>query len=180
MNKKIILSVSIVAIVAAAVIGATTAFFSDTEQSTGNTFTAGSLDLKVDSECTYNGVEQPGCTWLTPKDLATGDLFFNYDDVKPGDTGEDTISLHVDTNDAYICAQISNLNTTERGCNEAEAEVDSSCGTTDLVQGELQNYLKFTIWKDTDCDNVLDTGTQGTPGQCIDGPHAGDQTIFSC
>jgi predicted ribosomally synthesized peptide with SipW-like signal peptide len=35
--------------------GATGAFFSDTETSTGNTFAAGSLDLRVDSEAHYNG-----------------------------------------------------------------------------------------------------------------------------
>ena len=46
--KKILLSLSVVAAVAVVVVGATTAFFSDTETSTGNTFTAGELDLLVD------------------------------------------------------------------------------------------------------------------------------------
>ena len=32
-----------------------------------------------------------------------GKLFFNFTDVKPGDIGEDTISLHVNTNNAYAC-----------------------------------------------------------------------------
>ncbi|PIW76653.1 MAG: hypothetical protein CO001_00190, partial [Candidatus Portnoybacteria bacterium CG_4_8_14_3_um_filter_40_10] len=41
--KKIIISLSIIAAVAAIAIGATTAYFSDTETSTGNTFTAGSI-----------------------------------------------------------------------------------------------------------------------------------------
>ncbi|HBB53974.1 TPA: hypothetical protein DCZ79_00530, partial [Candidatus Nomurabacteria bacterium] len=44
MNKKIIVSLSVVAAVAAITVGATTAFFSDTETSTGNTFTAGAID----------------------------------------------------------------------------------------------------------------------------------------
>jgi predicted ribosomally synthesized peptide with SipW-like signal peptide len=39
------------------VLGATSAFFSDTETSTGNTFTAGAIDLKVDSEGHYNGYD---------------------------------------------------------------------------------------------------------------------------
>ena len=47
--KKIILSLSVIAVAAAVVVGATTAFFSDTETSTGNTFTAGSIDLKIDN-----------------------------------------------------------------------------------------------------------------------------------
>src|SRR5688572_21468959 len=53
-NKRIALrSVSIVASLAL-VAGATFAFFSDTETSSGNTFTAGQLDLKV------NDVDNPG------------------------------------------------------------------------------------------------------------------------
>lgn len=48
--KKILVSVSIIAAVAAVVIGVTTAFFSDTETSTGNTLTAGVIDIVVDDE----------------------------------------------------------------------------------------------------------------------------------
>ncbi|MFA6338593.1 MAG: TasA family protein [Candidatus Paceibacterota bacterium] len=45
--KKIILSLAVIALTATAAVGATRAWFSDTETSTGNTFTAGTLDLKV-------------------------------------------------------------------------------------------------------------------------------------
>lgn len=48
--KKILISLSIIAAAAAVVIGATTAYFSDTETSTGNTFTAGVIDISVDGE----------------------------------------------------------------------------------------------------------------------------------
>jgi len=48
--KKILISVSVIAAAAAVVIGATTAYFSDTETSTGNTFTAGVIDISVDGE----------------------------------------------------------------------------------------------------------------------------------
>ncbi|MDD5433725.1 MAG: TasA family protein [Candidatus Pacebacteria bacterium] len=51
MNKKIIISLAIIGIVGAIAVGGTVAYFTDTETSTGNTFTAGTLDLKVDSEC---------------------------------------------------------------------------------------------------------------------------------
>ena len=48
MNKKILLSVSaIVAIVAVAAV-ATTAYFSDTQTATGNTFSAGTIEMAVD------------------------------------------------------------------------------------------------------------------------------------
>jgi len=48
--KKIILSVAIVSAAAAIVIGGSIAYFSDTETSVGNVFTAGTLDLRVDSD----------------------------------------------------------------------------------------------------------------------------------
>jgi len=46
--NKILISLSTIAVVAAIAVGGTVAYFSDTETSVGNTFTAGTLDLKVD------------------------------------------------------------------------------------------------------------------------------------
>jgi len=58
MNKKIIISLSVIGVVAAIAIGGTIAYFNDTETSTGNIFTAGSIDLKVDHLFqSYNGSE---------------------------------------------------------------------------------------------------------------------------
>jgi predicted ribosomally synthesized peptide with SipW-like signal peptide len=162
-KKKLIISLGIIGGIAAVVIGGTIAYFSDIEESTGNTFTAGNLDLKVDSECSYNGVPQQFCTWAL-KDLETGNLFFNYDDVKPGDYGEDTISLHIDYNDAYVCAGILNLESQENGCNNPEKITEPNCEQDEI--GELQNNLLFTVWKDTDCDNVLDAGVPEVLGSC--------------
>ena len=150
MNKKIILSLAVIGVVAAIAVGGTVAYFTDTETSTGNTFTAGILDLKVDSECTYNGVAVSECTWGL-KDL-DGDVFFNYNDIKPGDSGENTISLHVQ-NDAYVCAEITNLVSADNSCTEPELESEPGCATSS--EGELAENLVFTIWMDTDCDNIL-------------------------
>lgn len=50
--KKILLSVATVGVVGALAAGATSAWFSDTETSTGNTFTAGTLDLAVNGQNT--------------------------------------------------------------------------------------------------------------------------------
>ena len=55
--KKILLSLGTLVVVGAIVVGATIAFYNDTETSTGNIFVAGSIDLKVDHTlATYNGV----------------------------------------------------------------------------------------------------------------------------
>ncbi|MGB9903868.1 MAG: TasA family protein [Desulfotomaculales bacterium] len=48
MKKKIFASMFMIALMAALVGGATFAYFNDTETSTGNSFAAGTLDLKLD------------------------------------------------------------------------------------------------------------------------------------
>jgi len=153
--KKILLSLLLISSVAILSLAASGAFFSDTERSTGNVFQAGAIDLKVDSECTYNGAPSSQCgTWLL-KDLEpTIDKFFNFIDIKPGDWGENTISLHVYNNDAWVCAEVSGLANLDNTQTEPESLVD----TNGLVTGELQDALEMTIWRDLDCDNILDSG----------------------
>ena len=75
MNKKIIISLSVIGAVAAIAVGGTIAYFSDTETSSGNTFTAGTLNLTVN---TNDG---------------TNTVVFNVSDVKPGDKGDGTWAL---------------------------------------------------------------------------------------
>ena len=55
--KRIILSLLTLGIVAVVATGATTALLSDEEISSGNTFTAGAVDLGVDNHSYYNGNE---------------------------------------------------------------------------------------------------------------------------
>src|SRR3989344_1789498 len=103
MRRIIISLVMIGGIGGALAIGTTGAFFNDRETSTGNTFAAGAVDLKIGNESYYNGAVSEGTTWLNPTDLVEGLLFFNFKDLKPDDEGEDTISIHVNDNDAYVC-----------------------------------------------------------------------------
>ena len=72
MNKKLIISLSIIGVVAVAAIGATVAYYNDTETSTGNIFTAGTLDLKVDhTRASYNGEECETCHLKVVSDSTT-------------------------------------------------------------------------------------------------------------
>ncbi len=77
MRKKILFSMLAIAISAAVVIGGTTAFFSDTETSTGNTFTAGAIDLKIDHKSiVYNGEEcEEDCVEDTTNNLILNGSF---------------------------------------------------------------------------------------------------------
>lgn len=165
--KRILMSLSVIGVAAAVVIGGTSAFFSDTETSVGNTFTAGAIDLQIDNESYYlmdeDGMMIPSeeTTWETAADLDDGNgpstnnayLFFDFHDLKPGDIGEDTISLTVQNNDAWACMDFDITSTPENGQNEPEAAVDPTDGDQ---EGELQNEVNFVWWVD-DGDNVLET-----------------------
>jgi len=149
--KKILLSIATLGVVGAMVVGGTTAIFSDTEVSTGNTFTAGAIDLTIDNESYYNGVFNRGTSWLQ-KDLTDGDWFFHFEDLKPGDWGEDTISLHVNNNDSYLCADVTLKSNQDNGSTEPELndETPYTAG-----EGELADHVNFIAWAD-DGDNVLE------------------------
>ena len=161
--KKILLSTALILLVSGAlVVGGTGAFFSDTEISTGNTFSAGAIDLKIDNTSYYNGAVSTSTTW-TLTDL-TIEKFFDFPDLKPGDRGEDTISLHVESNDAYLCANVKLTSNDDNGLTEPEALIDATDGPG---LGELASLVNFMWWAD-DGDNVLEEDenviTQGPIG----------------
>jgi predicted ribosomally synthesized peptide with SipW-like signal peptide len=189
MIRKILLSAGMLVFVGAAALGATGAFFNDVETSTGNTFAAGEIDLKVDSEQHYNNMVcvpntsteqnltdyywQPEVGFQVPvghypaqgsscngtwalSDLVQGvQKFFNFDDIKPGDEGENTISLHITSNPAWACINVSLTKNDDNDVTEPESsalgELDLITETvpdSDLFDGELAQNLKFAAWLD--------------------------------
>lgn len=156
---RILGSMAMIIFAGAVATGATGAFFSDTETSTGNTFTAGALDLQIDNESYVTNssgqlVASNNNTWSL-SDL-TNQLFFSFTDLKPGDIGEDTISIHAGTNDAWACLAVDVTATPENSLEGPEVDA-SDAGPAGGDNGELQNYLNFTFWRD-DGDNVFETG----------------------
>ena len=172
MNTKILVSLLVIGLTAIAIGGGMTgAFFSDTETSSGNTFTAGAIDLKVDNHCYYNGNEciydgnagrycwdangnsecetgEETCTCTWNLDDLNGHVFADFSDLKPGDWGEDTISFHVDSNKAWLCAKVEITEDDDVDCTEPETEEEGNdCGTGN--NGELDNYLEVFAWVDT-------------------------------
>lgn len=184
--KRIITSLFLItATVSALVVGATGAFFSDTEVSTGNTFAAGAIDLKIDNESYYNGnvcaadandvdadLNTTELVWqgnaLYPEvgtdcstsfplsDLDSGLLFFNFTDLKPDDEGEDTISIHVQNN-AWACMDVTLTSNDDVSTTEPEGEVDVVEDINNTWDGELAQNLQFFWWAD-DGDNVYEVG----------------------
>jgi len=152
--KRIFLSLTLIVIAGSALFfGGTKAFFSDTETSTANVFRAGAVNLLIGNESYYNGIFNENTSWSL-RDL-TVERFFDFDDLKPGDYGEDTISLYVDNNDSYLCADIVLTSNDENGCTGPESLVDDTCGNPGVGEGELAGLVNFIWWVD-DGDNVLE------------------------
>lgn len=193
------MSLGMIVFVGALVAGGTGAFFSDTETSEGNTFTAGAIDLTVDSEQHYNNtvcvdgeweldegevLESPqypvigsACsgTWLAT-DLGA-ETFFNFTDVKPGDEGENTISLHVDSNDAYACVDVSLTANDDMSSNEPELEAGDTPNTGSLFDGELAQNMNFFAWSDWGATPGFQGDTD--PGEGDNIWQAGEPQLFS-
>jgi hypothetical protein len=122
---------------------------------TGQTFaTGGGIDLLIDAKSTYNGVLVPSATWALKNLQPYSDRFFKLDDIKPGDHGESTISLHVKNKDAWACMTFKNLKDKENGRNEPESIVDP---TSSSASGELSKGMEFFSWFD-DGDNIFEVG----------------------
>jgi len=151
-TPRLLLSFATLLGATALIIGATFAFFSDTETSANNTLEAGALDLKIDNTSYYNGVLNQDTTW-TLSDL-TDQLFFDFQDIKPSDFGEDTMSFHVD-NDSWVCAEFTLTENSDNTCTEPELLDDVTCEEPGLDDGELAQNINFVFWED-DGDNVLE------------------------
>ncbi|MFO7793514.1 MAG: TasA family protein [Candidatus Nanohaloarchaea archaeon] len=145
MNKHILASLIIIGLVGIGLGSTTMAMFNDTETSQGNQFTAGELDLKVDWEESYNG-EHVETQNLTNDPGA----IFDFEDLKPGDHGEATISLHLEDNPGWIWMNLNQTSNWDNACTEPERKAEGQCGS----EGELDEELEFVIWAD-DGDNVL-------------------------
>ena len=89
-----------------------------------------------------------------PEDVFEGfegqESLIQLDDVKPGDEGEITFSLHLCDNPGYVWMNGTLVDASENGFSEPESEVDSDQAV------ELLEAIRTTVWYDTDCDNVLD------------------------
>ncbi len=219
LNTRILASLAMIVFVGAVVVSSTGAFFSDTETSTGNTFTAGDIDLQIDSVAHYNGMvctlvgatyhyipetsvtlnassspvaagnmnEQTewdaynlanpaqfptagsACTGTWPvgnlsENTLGMDEFFNFNDIKPGDNGENTISIHVGSNDAWMCASIANIGDADNSITEPEDESGGLVGEDATPNnGDLDTNLEFFAWTD-DGDNVFELGETALGG----------------
>ena len=167
--KRILISLLSIGVVAIVAVFATQSFFSDTETSLGNRFVAGDIDLQIDNESyaidhNIPGYQNPVGAFVasthTSWDLVdlTIEKFFDFVDLKPGDYGEDTISVHVGSNDAWMCAAAQLTEDQDNSCTDPENADDPTCQDPD-GDGELDEDLNFAFWVD-DGDNVFEVGEE--------------------
>ncbi len=135
MNTKIILSLVVIFAVATIAVGGTVAYFSDTETSTGNTFTAGTLDLNVDNG-NINVVK------------------FTVTDANPGATGGGTWKVNnVGSIAGYLDLEAISQTNNDNDCTEPEtAAPDTTCGAG---EGELGANMDVVLFVDTDNSGTL-------------------------
>ena len=85
--KKILMSLLVIALAVAVVAGGTMAYFSDTETSSGNTFTAGTIDLKIGL---FDGADN--LYWVDDPDVPNVNTYLDgvwnelVNNLKPGDS----------------------------------------------------------------------------------------------
>jgi predicted ribosomally synthesized peptide with SipW-like signal peptide len=141
--KKVLVSLSAIAIIGTMAAAGTGAFFSDTETSTGNTFAAATLDLTLDT---------------------TGSLPFNVTNVAPGATGSTSFTVtNAGTIPGFLDIGGSNLGGIENGCTEPELVTETACladtiselpsnitlvvtaGATQLFSGSLASFATSNL-----------------------------------
>jgi predicted ribosomally synthesized peptide with SipW-like signal peptide len=134
--KKILISLMTIAMMAALIGGGVFAYFNDVETSTGNTFTAGTLDLNLDGGNT-NVVK------------------FTVSNVKPGDSGGGTWTVaNVGSIAGYL--DLESISVSEAIGTTTDPELASEPTHVDTTQ--LGNYLMVHMFIDANNNGSWDTG----------------------
>ena len=140
--KSVLGSVLVIGIVAAMMTAGTQSWYSDTETSVGNTFTAGTLDLKI--------WDSGSGAWIDDPEVPTvNDLWNNMvNNLKPGDSGTIVIPVkNAGTIDGYADIHIMNVVNNPGVTTEPEPTLDN---------GELGSAILVNISYDSDGDGVAD------------------------
>jgi len=137
--KNIIGSIFVMAVMLMLMGTATQSYFSDTETSTGNKFTAGTLDLNIDAH-----PDGGTFVWVDDDDVPTmNDILGSaLDCLKPGDSG----TLIVGIRNRGCVAGIADIHITVTASDEnqfAEPEADDGGGATG--DGELAESIDVVI-----------------------------------
>lgn len=121
----------------------TQAYFSDTEKVT-TVMTAGELDLKLDWKAYHNGAQ---IALQEPTD-ANGEIAASFEDVKPGDSGCFSLSLHNETNPAWVWLAMGIEDETDGGNGDGSQSGDCPITQYPLVCGKEETDGNITVSSD--------------------------------
>ena len=149
-TKGILMSILMIGVVAMAAGAGTFAYFSDTETSSENTFTAGTMDLKYSLDANGDG-DFADTDLGDAQDIDGGNAAFTLSNLKPDDSGS---IRYVLTNDGSIegSLDVNSISASHSEGTNVEAESDTA------EEGDLGDDLKVLIWFDDDDDGEVDTG----------------------
>lgn len=109
-------------------------------------------------DCSSYQITGGTCKLWDLKDLGTGDYFWNFGDVKPGDYGVNIISLHAYSNDAYACLFTNNIDDEENTLTPPEIAAGDTTAGPGPGSGELSQFIKIFVWEDSNTNNAYDIG----------------------
>lgn len=135
-NKKVLLSLMVLGLVALLISISSFAYFSDTEDSTSNSFSAGTLNLTL-TDLSDDGSESETLTWV-------------YTNLKPTDSGGATLTVE---NNGTVAGtlDLSSISIIDAEGTNPESETAGGNGLSDL--------LTVHVFFDVDGDGTYDVGT---------------------
>jgi len=167
--KRIVMSLGTLVFATAVVAGGTGAFFSDTETSAGNVFTAGSVTLEL-TDITHNGNNPDDLVGFT---TSQNGLSFSFSDLKPLDAGNVTFDLQNGANEAYLCAMAEETGSSENG----RVDPELALGDTG-PDGELGEFLSFSFNGQT--GTLADASGQWASLGTVDANDTGNSSFGYC
>ncbi len=163
-RRKMLAGLGAIGIASAGAGIGTSAYFSDRESFTGNTLTAGSLDMRVVYEASYfsdGAAENQADSAMGTQDGEPAGVFYDLDDVKPGDSGQVEFCFEVVDNPSYMWA-CGDLSEAENGFTEPESDVD------DTELGELGESIQARLAYCEEADGELVEGEEIVSGTLVD------------
>ena len=133
--KAILKSLFVIGMVSVVAIGATRAFFSDSETSVGNTFSTGTIDIAVDDENPWNATDQ-----------------YTFEDVKPSQVREmEFIITNVGGNPARVWKRVDVVSTEDNGVNEPECDAysgtwDGSICSDETEKNDIDTVIEYDLY----------------------------------
>jgi len=130
--------------------------------------------LHCGSDPDLSGESCAGLSW-SEANLETGvHRFFDFDDIKPGDRGEDTVSLHVYDNDAWGRMVIDVTKDTDNTCTSSEEIAEVNACVAPNGPGELRENIDFFVW----LDEGVTPGFQGKQNDIGEGDNLKQENEF--